>query len=185
MAARFLLDTNMCIYIRQRRPIAVLARFRELQPGEAVLSVITYGELVYGAEKSQFQERASGHGAADACRRVLWVDPCQACSPRRHDRQQRFVDRRTRDGGEPDPRYQQRTRVPPHSRTENSELGGVSRQYAASSIHPDATTTDEPWVDKRWAEQRQRVALFWSSGILCARGAIAVTGFRARPSLAL
>src|SRR6516164_11025026 len=58
MAARFLLDTNICIYIRQRRPQAVLAPFRELRPGDAVLSVITYGELVYGAEKSQFREQA-------------------------------------------------------------------------------------------------------------------------------
>ena len=59
MDARFLLDTNICIYIRRRRPPAVLARFQYLKPGEAVLSVITYGELVYGAEKSQFRERAS------------------------------------------------------------------------------------------------------------------------------
>ena len=58
MAARFLLDTNICVYIRQRRPPAVLERFRQLTPGEAVLSVITYGELVYGAEKSQFREQA-------------------------------------------------------------------------------------------------------------------------------
>jgi tRNA(fMet)-specific endonuclease VapC len=58
MATRFLLDTNICIYIRRRRPPAVLERFRQLQPGEAVLSVITYGELVYGAEKSQFREQA-------------------------------------------------------------------------------------------------------------------------------
>ena len=57
MAARFLLDTNICIYIRRRRPPAVLERFRQLTPGEAVLSVITYGELVYGAEKSQFREQ--------------------------------------------------------------------------------------------------------------------------------
>ena len=56
--ARFLLDTNICIYIRRRRPPAVLARFRQLKPGEAVLSVITYGELAYGAEKSQFREPA-------------------------------------------------------------------------------------------------------------------------------
>jgi tRNA(fMet)-specific endonuclease VapC len=56
--ARFLLDTNICIYIRRRRPPAVLARFRQLKPGEAVLSVITYGELAYGAEKSQFREQA-------------------------------------------------------------------------------------------------------------------------------
>lgn len=60
MAARFLLDTNICIYIRRRRPPAVLARFRQLQPGEAALSVITYGELLYGAEKSQFREHSLG-----------------------------------------------------------------------------------------------------------------------------
>jgi len=57
MVARFLLDTNICIYIRRRRPPTVLERFRQLKPGEAVLSVITYGELVYGIEKSQFREQ--------------------------------------------------------------------------------------------------------------------------------
>src|SRR5215468_8246781 len=58
MVARFLLDTNICIYIRRRRPPTVLERFRQLKPGEAVLSVITYGELVYRGEKSQFREQA-------------------------------------------------------------------------------------------------------------------------------
>jgi tRNA(fMet)-specific endonuclease VapC len=52
MDARFLLDTNICIDIRQRRPEEVLRRFRKLRPGEAALSVITYGELLYGAMKS-------------------------------------------------------------------------------------------------------------------------------------
>jgi tRNA(fMet)-specific endonuclease VapC len=61
MEARFLLDTNICIYIRRRRPPEVLARFRRLKPGEAVLSVITYGELIYGVEKSQFREQAIGY----------------------------------------------------------------------------------------------------------------------------
>jgi tRNA(fMet)-specific endonuclease VapC len=58
MSARYLLDTNICIYIRQNRPPEVLARFRRLKPGEAVLSVITYGELLYGAQKSQQRSRA-------------------------------------------------------------------------------------------------------------------------------
>ena len=53
MAPRFLLDTNICIYIRRQKPPAVQARFQKLKPGEAVLSVITFGELLYGAEKSQ------------------------------------------------------------------------------------------------------------------------------------
>src|SRR5260370_33541483 len=52
MEARFLLDTNICIYIRRKKPDPVLRRFRTLKQGEAALSVITFGELVYGAEKS-------------------------------------------------------------------------------------------------------------------------------------
>jgi tRNA(fMet)-specific endonuclease VapC len=59
MDARFLLDTNICIYIRQRRPPAALARFQRLRPGEAVISVITYGELLYGVEKSRLREQAT------------------------------------------------------------------------------------------------------------------------------
>ena len=59
MDARFLLDTNICIHIRRQRPPEVLARFQRLKPGEAVLSVITYGELIYGVEKSQFREQAT------------------------------------------------------------------------------------------------------------------------------
>lgn len=58
--ARFLLDTNICIYIRQKRPASVLARFEKLKAGEAALSVITYGELMYGAAKSQQKEIARG-----------------------------------------------------------------------------------------------------------------------------
>ena len=59
MDVRFLLDTNICIYIRQRRPPGVLARFQRLRPGEAAISVITYGELAYGVEKSRFREQAT------------------------------------------------------------------------------------------------------------------------------
>ena len=52
MEARYLLDTNICIYIRQNKPEEVLRHFRRLRPAEAALSVITYGELLYGAMKS-------------------------------------------------------------------------------------------------------------------------------------
>ena len=53
MPARYLLDTNICIYIQRQRPEKVLARFEMLEPGDAVISVITWGELLYGAEKSK------------------------------------------------------------------------------------------------------------------------------------
>ena len=49
MSFRFLLDTNICIYIRQKKSPEILARFRQLRAGDAAISVITYGELLYGA----------------------------------------------------------------------------------------------------------------------------------------
>jgi tRNA(fMet)-specific endonuclease VapC len=58
MEPRYLLDTNICIYIRQKQPDEVLRRFRRLRAGEAALSVITYGELLYGAMKSVQRELA-------------------------------------------------------------------------------------------------------------------------------
>jgi len=58
MSPRYLLDTNICIYFQQKRSPELLERFRKLQPGDASLSVITYGELLYGAEKSQHRVRA-------------------------------------------------------------------------------------------------------------------------------
>ena len=50
MSARYMLDTNICIYLGQSRPAEVTRRFHQMQHGDAVLSVITYGELHYGAE---------------------------------------------------------------------------------------------------------------------------------------
>lgn len=53
MTARYLLDTNICIYIAREKPPEVAARFAALQPGDAAISVITWGELRFGAEKSK------------------------------------------------------------------------------------------------------------------------------------
>lgn len=47
-----MLDTDIFIYIRQKRPEEVAQRFSKLHPGEAKISIITYGELLYGAAKS-------------------------------------------------------------------------------------------------------------------------------------
>jgi tRNA(fMet)-specific endonuclease VapC len=58
MPARYLLDTNICIYIQRQKPPEVLARFEKLKPGDAAISVVTWGELSYGAEKSRYREKA-------------------------------------------------------------------------------------------------------------------------------
>jgi tRNA(fMet)-specific endonuclease VapC len=49
---RYMLDTNICVYIKNNRPAEVLARFSKLPPGKVVMSVITHGELCFGAQKS-------------------------------------------------------------------------------------------------------------------------------------
>jgi tRNA(fMet)-specific endonuclease VapC len=52
MKPRYMLDTNICIYIAKHQPPEVKARFERLRPGQLVMSAITYGELFYGACKS-------------------------------------------------------------------------------------------------------------------------------------
>jgi tRNA(fMet)-specific endonuclease VapC len=54
----YLLDTNICIYIRRERPQGVLERFKALAPGSTAISVITYGELIYGVRKSPNPDKA-------------------------------------------------------------------------------------------------------------------------------
>src|SRR5690349_9853733 len=57
MTLRYLLDTNICIYIAKQKPAGVLKKFENLSVGEVGMSAITYGELFYGAEKSQHPKK--------------------------------------------------------------------------------------------------------------------------------
>ncbi|MEO4048765.1 type II toxin-antitoxin system VapC family toxin [Pseudomonas sp. CAU 1711] len=58
MSVRYLLDTNICIYIAKHNPPEVRERFAQHAANELAMSVVTLGELRYGAEKSQQRERA-------------------------------------------------------------------------------------------------------------------------------
>lgn len=58
MMLRYMLDTNICIYIAKKRPLEVYQHLSELSEGEIGMSFITYGELRFGAEKSQHQDIA-------------------------------------------------------------------------------------------------------------------------------
>jgi len=53
MNLRYLLDTNICIYIAKQKPQAALQKLERMEIGEVAMSTITYGELLFGAEKSQ------------------------------------------------------------------------------------------------------------------------------------
>lgn len=49
---RYLLDTNICIYIVNDRPAAVRKRFALAVAGDVGMSTVTCGELVWGAHVS-------------------------------------------------------------------------------------------------------------------------------------
>jgi len=50
---RYLLDTNICIYIANHKPQGVAARLQGLKPGDVGMSIITYLELIFGAWNSR------------------------------------------------------------------------------------------------------------------------------------
>lgn len=58
MSLSYLLDTNICIYIMKQKPKKVRDKFEQLEVGMVGMSAITYGELLYGAQKSNNAEKA-------------------------------------------------------------------------------------------------------------------------------
>lgn len=54
---RFLLDTNICIYLIKQKPPEVLQKFNTYQVGDLGISSITVAELEFGVQKSQFPDR--------------------------------------------------------------------------------------------------------------------------------
>ena len=49
---RYLLDTNMCIYLMKHQPEAVARRFAQCFVGDVVMPSITFAELQYGVAVS-------------------------------------------------------------------------------------------------------------------------------------
>ena len=54
---RYLLDTNIVIYVIKRRPLPALQIFNEYA-GHMAISAITHAELLHGAEKSNAPARS-------------------------------------------------------------------------------------------------------------------------------
>ncbi|MGA2640527.1 MAG: type II toxin-antitoxin system VapC family toxin [Spirochaetia bacterium] len=53
----YLLDTNTCIYIINKKPPSVVKRIRARRPEDIAISTITIAELEYGVARSKFPER--------------------------------------------------------------------------------------------------------------------------------
>jgi tRNA(fMet)-specific endonuclease VapC len=54
---KYLLDTDICIYIIKKKPEQVLRKLTKLASTEIAISTVTLSELIYGAEKSQHRQK--------------------------------------------------------------------------------------------------------------------------------
>ncbi len=54
---KYILDTNICIYVIKQKPAVVIERFRKINISEIAISSITLSELFYGVSKSSKPEQ--------------------------------------------------------------------------------------------------------------------------------
>ncbi len=54
---RYMLDTNICIYVIKHKPEKVFQKLQKHDPSEVCISSVTYAELVHGVEKSEAVEK--------------------------------------------------------------------------------------------------------------------------------
>ena len=54
---RYMLDTNICIYVIKHKPETVFQKLQNTNPEDVCISSVTYAELVHGVEKSAAVEK--------------------------------------------------------------------------------------------------------------------------------
>lgn len=81
MKPKYMLDTNICIYLMKHQPEQVRARFAECFVGDVVISAITLAELEFGvASSGEFQ--AKNQAALDSLLEDILVAPFEARAAR-------------------------------------------------------------------------------------------------------
>ena len=81
MKPRYMLDTNICIYLMKHQPPQVRARFAECFVGDVVISAITLAELEFGVACSG-DARGMSQAALDGLLEDILVAPFEAKAAR-------------------------------------------------------------------------------------------------------
>ncbi len=81
MTPKYMLDTNICIYLMKHQPPQVRARFAECFVGDVVISAITLAELEFGVACSG-ESQARNQAALDSLLEDLMVAPFEAHAAR-------------------------------------------------------------------------------------------------------
>ena len=81
MKPKYMLNTNICIYLMKHQPPQVRARFAECFVGDVVISAITMAELEFGVACSG-ESQAKNQAALDNLLEDLLVAPFEARAAR-------------------------------------------------------------------------------------------------------
>jgi tRNA(fMet)-specific endonuclease VapC len=54
---KYMLDTNICIYLIKQQPKEVIKKFQGIALGEIAISTVTVAEMMYGVGKSLYKEK--------------------------------------------------------------------------------------------------------------------------------
>ena len=81
MKPKYMLDTNICIYLMKHQPQQVRARFAECFVGDVVISAITLAELEFGVACSG-ESQTRNQAALDSLLEDILVAPFEARAAR-------------------------------------------------------------------------------------------------------
>ena len=81
MKPKYMLDTNICIYLMKHQPPQVRARFAECFVGDVVISAITLAELEFGVARSG-DAQAHNQALLDSLLQDILVAPFEADAAR-------------------------------------------------------------------------------------------------------
>lgn len=77
MTSKYMLDTNICIYLMKHQPPEVRKRFEQCFVGDVVISAITLAELEFGVACSG-ESRSSNQDTLDSFLEDILVAPFEA-----------------------------------------------------------------------------------------------------------
>jgi tRNA(fMet)-specific endonuclease VapC len=78
MKAKFMLDTNICIYLMKHQPPEVRERFAACFVGDVVISAVTLAELEFGISCSSHEVLAANRAALEGLLEDILVAPFDA-----------------------------------------------------------------------------------------------------------
>ena len=78
MKPKYMLDTNICIYLMKHQPPEVRKRFAACFVGDVVISAVTLAELEFGIAGSSPASQAANRSAMDSLLEDILVAPFEA-----------------------------------------------------------------------------------------------------------